>query len=180
MSKHQTEGPPFTDHMKAICNLDEPLDSKAPKPSSQTEEVPQGKNPGAKSGLRRKQSSKHTSESKTEASKSKTSQLEMKTQSILTKDKSLSHPSPPTPVVGEMHRGHHSSNWMGLCTTFLGGPPVKKGPTLSSVVVPNDAVQSYGQCNFIRENKRLRNLSDQLKDTRNYLCIHPGPLHIEM
>ncbi|GJV58407.1 hypothetical protein Tco_1459412 [Tanacetum coccineum] len=59
---------------QAICNLDVPVDSKALKPSSQTEEVPQGKKPGAKSGLRRKQSSKHTSESKTEASKSKTGQ----------------------------------------------------------------------------------------------------------
>ncbi|GKC57585.1 hypothetical protein Tco_1085183 [Tanacetum coccineum] len=44
--------------MKAICNLDVHVDSKAPKPSSQTEEVPQGKKARAKSGLRRKQSSK--------------------------------------------------------------------------------------------------------------------------
>ncbi|GJT69589.1 hypothetical protein Tco_1028875 [Tanacetum coccineum] len=34
--------------MKAIYNLDVPVDPKAPKPSSQTEEVPQGKKPGAK------------------------------------------------------------------------------------------------------------------------------------
>nr|GEW17208.1 retrovirus-related Pol polyprotein from transposon TNT 1-94 [Tanacetum cinerariifolium] len=61
--------PPFTDHMKAICNLDVPVDSKAPKPSSQTEEVPQGKKPRAKSGLKRNQSLKYTSESKTEATK---------------------------------------------------------------------------------------------------------------
>ncbi|GKD07180.1 hypothetical protein Tco_1186865, partial [Tanacetum coccineum] len=52
--------------------LDMPVDSRAPKPSSHTKEVLKGKKPGAKSGLRRKQSSKHTSESKTEASKSKT------------------------------------------------------------------------------------------------------------
>ncbi|GKE00122.1 hypothetical protein Tco_1388105 [Tanacetum coccineum] len=89
---------------QAICNLDVPVDPKAPKPSSQTEEVPQGKKPGAKSGLRRKQSSKHTSESKTEASKSKTGQSEKETQSSSAKDKSPSHPSPPTPVVGEMHK----------------------------------------------------------------------------
>ncbi|GJZ78883.1 hypothetical protein Tco_0643720 [Tanacetum coccineum] len=89
---------------QAICNLDVHVDSKAPKPSSQTEEVPQGKKPGAKSRLRRKQSSKHTSESKTEASKSKTGQSEKETQSSSAKDKSLSHPSPPTPVVGEMHK----------------------------------------------------------------------------
>nr|GEY41063.1 hypothetical protein [Tanacetum cinerariifolium] len=84
--------------------LDVPVTSKAPKSSSQTEEVPQGKKPGAKSGLRRKESSKHTSESKTEASKSKTGRSEKETQSSLAKDKSLSHPSPPTQVVGEMHK----------------------------------------------------------------------------
>ncbi|GJT96118.1 hypothetical protein Tco_1091636 [Tanacetum coccineum] len=44
----QPEEPPFTDHMKAICNLDVPVDSKAPKPFSQTKEVPQGKKPRAK------------------------------------------------------------------------------------------------------------------------------------
>ncbi|GJS08173.1 hypothetical protein Tco_0364969 [Tanacetum coccineum] len=90
--------------MKAICNLDVHVDSKALKPFSHTEEVPQGKNPGAKSGPRRKQSSKHTSESKTEASKSNTVQSEKETQSTSAKDKSLSHPLPPTPVVGEMHK----------------------------------------------------------------------------
>ncbi|GKE20404.1 hypothetical protein Tco_1431916, partial [Tanacetum coccineum] len=67
---NQPEKPPFTDHMKAICNLDVPVDSKAPKYSSPTEEVPQGKKLRVRSGLRRKQSSKHTSESTIEASKS--------------------------------------------------------------------------------------------------------------
>ncbi|GJW23670.1 putative reverse transcriptase domain-containing protein [Tanacetum coccineum] len=64
----------------------------------------QRKNPGAKSGVRRKQSSKQTSESKIEASKSKTSQSKKENQSSSAKDKSPSHPSPPTPVVGEMHK----------------------------------------------------------------------------
>ncbi|GJR52930.1 hypothetical protein Tco_1403451 [Tanacetum coccineum] len=63
---------------QAICNLDVPVDPKAPKPSSQTEE--------------------------TEVSKSKTGQSEKETQSSLAKDKSPSHTSPPTPVVGEMHK----------------------------------------------------------------------------
>nr|GEU86543.1 retrovirus-related Pol polyprotein from transposon TNT 1-94 [Tanacetum cinerariifolium] len=103
LKPNQPEEPPFTTHIKAICNLDVLVDSKATKPSSQTEEVPQAKKPGAKSGLRRKQSSKHTSKSNTEASKSKTSQSEKDTQSSSTKDKSPSHPSPPTLVVGEMH-----------------------------------------------------------------------------
>ncbi|GJT69360.1 hypothetical protein Tco_1028646 [Tanacetum coccineum] len=104
LKPNQTEGPPFTDHVKAICNLDVHVDSKAPKPSSQTEEVPQGKSPRAKSGLRRKQSSKHKSESKTEASKFKIGQSEKETQSSLAKDKSPSYPSPLTPVVDEMHK----------------------------------------------------------------------------
>ncbi|GKC00179.1 hypothetical protein Tco_0986315 [Tanacetum coccineum] len=77
LKPNQTEGPPFTDHMNAICNLDVPMDSKAPKPSSQTKEVPQGKKPVAK---------------------------KKETQSSLAKDKSPIHPSPPTPVVGEMHK----------------------------------------------------------------------------
>ncbi|GKA23622.1 flavonol 3-sulfotransferase-like protein [Tanacetum coccineum] len=81
LKPNQTEGPPFTNHMKAICNLDVHVDFKAPKPSLQTEEVLQGKTPGAQSGLRRKQSSKHTTESKTKASKSKIGQSEKETQS---------------------------------------------------------------------------------------------------
>ncbi|GKC73045.1 hypothetical protein Tco_1118928, partial [Tanacetum coccineum] len=104
LKPNQPEEPPFTDHIKAICNLDVPVESKAPKPSSQTKEVPQVKNPRAKSGLRRKRSSKHTSESITEASKSQTGQSKKETKSSLAKDKSPSHPSPPTRVVGEMHK----------------------------------------------------------------------------
>ncbi|GKB19412.1 hypothetical protein Tco_0853335, partial [Tanacetum coccineum] len=48
LKPNQTEGPPFIDHMKVICNIDVHVDSKAPKPSSQTKEVPQGKNLEAK------------------------------------------------------------------------------------------------------------------------------------
>ncbi|GJT12795.1 hypothetical protein Tco_0859837 [Tanacetum coccineum] len=72
LKPNKPEEPPFTDHMKAIYNLDVPIDSKAPKSSSQTKEVPQGKNLRAKSELKRKQSSKHTSESTTKGSKSQT------------------------------------------------------------------------------------------------------------
>ncbi|GKF21570.1 hypothetical protein Tco_0070208, partial [Tanacetum coccineum] len=73
-------------------------------PYSQTEEVPQGKKFRAISRLRRKKSSKHTSESQTEASKSKTGQSKTETKSSSAKDKSPSHPLPPTLVVGEMHK----------------------------------------------------------------------------
>nr|GEY09327.1 retrovirus-related Pol polyprotein from transposon TNT 1-94 [Tanacetum cinerariifolium] len=54
---------------------DVPVDSKAPKYSSPTEKVPQGKNPGAR-----------------------------KTKSSSAMDISPSHPSSPTPVFGEMHK----------------------------------------------------------------------------
>ncbi|GJX56770.1 retrovirus-related pol polyprotein from transposon TNT 1-94, partial [Tanacetum coccineum] len=57
-----------------------------------------------RSGLRRKQSSKHTSESKSKASKSKIGQSDKETQSSSAKDKSPSHTSPSIPVVGEMHK----------------------------------------------------------------------------
>ncbi|GJR19071.1 hypothetical protein Tco_0967598 [Tanacetum coccineum] len=60
--------------------------------------------PKAKSGLKRKRSSKHTSESTTKASKSQTGQSKKETKSSSDKDKILSQPSPPTPVVGEMHK----------------------------------------------------------------------------
>nr|GEY65695.1 ribonuclease H-like domain-containing protein [Tanacetum cinerariifolium] len=90
--------------MKAIYNLDVPLDSKALKPSSQTEDVPQGKKPGAKSILKRKRSSKHIFESTIKASKSQTGQSKKETKTSSNKDKSPSHPSLPTLVVGEMHK----------------------------------------------------------------------------
>nr|GEX78267.1 hypothetical protein [Tanacetum cinerariifolium] len=104
LKPNQPEEPPFTDHMKAICNLVVPVDSKAPKLSSQTEKVPQGKKLEATTGLRSKRSLKHTSESKTKASKSQTSQSKIETQSSSAKDKIPSHPSPPTVVVGEMDK----------------------------------------------------------------------------
>ncbi|GJV28546.1 putative reverse transcriptase domain-containing protein [Tanacetum coccineum] len=41
LNPNQPEEPPFTTHMKAICKLDVHVVSKAPKPSSQTEEAQQ-------------------------------------------------------------------------------------------------------------------------------------------
>ncbi|GJW44146.1 retrovirus-related pol polyprotein from transposon TNT 1-94 [Tanacetum coccineum] len=104
LKSNQHKGPPFIDYMKAIYNIDVLVDSQALKTSSQTEKVPQSKKPGAKSGLRRKQSSKHTSESQIEASKSKIGQSDKETQSSLAKDKIPSHHSPSTPVVSEIHK----------------------------------------------------------------------------
>ncbi|GJX38698.1 hypothetical protein Tco_0252001 [Tanacetum coccineum] len=155
LKPNQTEVPPFIDHIKVICNLDVPVDPKAPKPSSQIEEVPQGKKPRAKSGLRRKQSSKHTSESKTEASNSKTGQSKKETQSSSAKDKSPSHPSPPTPVVGEMHKEAHQASGgpisLGATNEEGAHPQLSSGhDTLTDYIVeadlglsaPNDSIPS--------------------------------------
>ncbi|GKF84103.1 hypothetical protein Tco_0249001 [Tanacetum coccineum] len=81
--------------MLAICKADVPVESKAPGTSSKAEKkVSQGKMPGAKTGLRRKQSLKHTSKSKNKANKGgsssptgfKTSHLAQETQSSLAVD----------------------------------------------------------------------------------------------
>nr|GFD16534.1 hypothetical protein [Tanacetum cinerariifolium]GFD21967.1 hypothetical protein [Tanacetum cinerariifolium] len=95
--------------MKAIYNLDVLVDSKAPKYASPTKEVPQRKKPGARSGLKRKQSSKHTYKSTTKASKSQSSYSKKETKSSLAMNTSPSHPTPPTLVIGEMHKEAHQA-----------------------------------------------------------------------
>ncbi|GKC64153.1 hypothetical protein Tco_1096751 [Tanacetum coccineum] len=157
--------------------------SKDPKPSSQNKEVPQGKKPRAKSGLKRKQSSKHTSESKTEASKSKTSQSEKETQSSSAKDKSLSHPSPPTLVVGKIHK--QAQQAVG-CNT-LADSTIEADPGTSA---PNDFIPSQqdqtkyagdglkiahtnsgtnkeSRADEISKKIKMKDLSDLLKDIRS-------------
>ncbi|GKB39697.1 hypothetical protein Tco_0884639 [Tanacetum coccineum] len=186
LKPNQNEGPPFTDHMKAICNLDVHVDSKAPKPSSQTKEVPQGKKPGAKSGLKRKQSSKHTSESKTEASKSKTGQSEKETQSSLAKDKSTSHPSPPTPVVGEMHKEAQQAAADSTTEADLGlyapndSTPAQQDQTKSA----GDGLKTAhtdldkneeSRADDISKKIKMEDLSDLLKDTRSAFFTLDSP-----
>nr|GEY76972.1 retrovirus-related Pol polyprotein from transposon TNT 1-94 [Tanacetum cinerariifolium] len=70
--------PKFSNHMKAICNLVVPVDSKDPKPSSQDEKVPKAKILEL--------------------------QLDSEEKSSLAKNKSPSHPLPPIPMVGKMHK----------------------------------------------------------------------------
>ncbi|GKC45009.1 hypothetical protein Tco_1062731 [Tanacetum coccineum] len=70
---------------QAICNLDVPMDSRAPKYSSLTEE------------------------STNEASKSQSGHLKKETKSSSAMDTSPSHPLPPTLVVGEMHKEAHQA-----------------------------------------------------------------------
>ncbi|GJV89580.1 hypothetical protein Tco_1533518 [Tanacetum coccineum] len=89
-------GPLFMAHMLVICNANVPVDFKAPKTSSPAKrKVFKGKNLGASSGIKRKQSSKHTSESKTEASKSKNGHLDKENMSSSALDNNLSHASFP-------------------------------------------------------------------------------------
>ncbi|GJU30676.1 retrovirus-related pol polyprotein from transposon TNT 1-94 [Tanacetum coccineum] len=78
---------------------------KAPKHSLQTEKkVPQGKKPRAKTRLRRKQSSKHTSESNSEASNFQVGQIGKENISNTAVDSNPSQPSASTPVDTELHK----------------------------------------------------------------------------
>ncbi|GJV96593.1 hypothetical protein Tco_1548170, partial [Tanacetum coccineum] len=193
LKPNQHEEPPFTTHMKAICKLDVPVVSKAPKPSSQTEEVPQGKEPRARSGLKRKQSSKHISESQAEAFKSKTGQSETETKSSSAKDKSQSHHSPPTPVVGEMNK--EAQQAAGVPTSL--GATSKEGahPQLSSsksnpsVLVDktksvgdglktahaNSGTNEESKADDISKKIKLKDLSEFLKDIRSAFFTLDSP-----
>ncbi|GKC16385.1 hypothetical protein Tco_1013167 [Tanacetum coccineum] len=185
LKPNQTEGPPFTDHIKAICNLDVHVDSKAPKPSLQTEE--------------------------TEASKSKTGQSKKETQFSSTKDKSPSHPSPPTPVVGEIHKeaqqatdgptslgatskeGAHpqlSSGHDALADSTAKADPVLSAPN-NSIPTQQDQTKSDGdglktthtdsgineesRADDISKKIKLEDLSDLLKDTRSTFFTLDSP-----
>ncbi|GKD55716.1 hypothetical protein Tco_1289103 [Tanacetum coccineum] len=151
--------------MKTICKLDVPVVSKAPKPSLQTEEVPQGKKPGAKSRLRRKKSSKHTSESQTKAFKSKTGQSEIETKSSSAKDKSPSHPSPPTPV--DMDEGTKNYSFDHILAGFNPSILVDKTKSardgLKNAHINSGTNKEYG----ILKRIKLEDLSKFLKDTRS-------------
>nr|GEX66380.1 hypothetical protein [Tanacetum cinerariifolium] len=169
---------------QAICNLDVPLDSKASKPSSQTEEVPQGKKPGAKSIIKRKRSSKHIFESTIKASKSQTGQSKKETKTSSNKDKSPSHPSLPTLVVGEMHKKAQQS--VGGLTSL--GATCKEGahPHLSSdktksagdwlrTAHTNSGANKESRADDISLKVKLEDLSDILKDTRSAFFTQDSP-----
>ncbi|GKB37028.1 retrovirus-related pol polyprotein from transposon TNT 1-94 [Tanacetum coccineum] len=146
-------------------------------------QVPQGKKPGAKSGLKRKQSSKHISESKTEASKSKTGQSEKDTQSNSAKDKSSSHPSPPTLVVGNMHKEAQQAadgpTSLGATSEEVTHPQLSSGSNLNVLVDKtksagdglktahiDSGVNEASRADDILLKVKLEDLSDILKDTR--------------
>nr|GEW28742.1 reverse transcriptase domain-containing protein [Tanacetum cinerariifolium] len=190
LKPNQPGEPPFTNHMKAICNLDVPVDSKAPKPSSQTEEVPQDKKIGAKSRLRRKQSSKHTSESKTEASISKIGHSEKDTRSSSSIDKIPSRPSPPTLVVGEMHKEAQQAagglTSLGATSEEGAHPQLSSGSNPSVLVDKTKSIRyelktAHTDSSANEESRaddislKLEDLSDILKDTRSAFFTPDSP-----
>nr|GFD00491.1 hypothetical protein [Tanacetum cinerariifolium] len=109
-----TEGPPFTDHMLAICVATKPVVFKAPKTSSKAESISQGTKPRAKPGYKKHStSSKQPSVSRSEATKggsskgptgSKIGHLKRKKESSLAMDSNPSQTSASTPVVAKMHK----------------------------------------------------------------------------
>ncbi|GKE27850.1 hypothetical protein Tco_1443234 [Tanacetum coccineum] len=73
LKPNEPEGPPFIDHMLAICSTTKPVVLKAPKPSSNAERVSQGTKPGAQPGHKKHStSSKQPSVSSQEATKAST------------------------------------------------------------------------------------------------------------
>nr|GEY76971.1 hypothetical protein [Tanacetum cinerariifolium] len=150
-------------HMKAICNLVVPVDSKAPKPSSQDEKVPKAKILEL--------------------------QLDSEEKSSLAKNKSPSHPSPPIPMVGKMHKEAQqaASGPTSLgATSKEGAHPqlssdskAKANPGLSSLndyIPPQQGLKTVNTksgaskalgADEISKKIKLEDLADILKDTRS-------------
>ncbi|GJS87937.1 hypothetical protein Tco_0770573 [Tanacetum coccineum] len=119
--------------MKAICNLDVHMESKAPKPSSQTKEVPQEKD----------------------------------TQSSSAKAKIAIHPSPPTPMVSEMHK--EAQQAAGGPTSLEATSEEGSHPQL------NSGANEESRADDISLKVKLENLSDILKDTRSAFFTPDSP-----
>ncbi|GJR37788.1 retrovirus-related pol polyprotein from transposon TNT 1-94 [Tanacetum coccineum] len=91
LNPNQPEEPPFTTHVLAICSADKPVVFKAPKPSSNTERVPQGRKPRVKPGHKKHStSSKQPSVFSKEATKGVTSKARANPQLSSNKTKSVS------------------------------------------------------------------------------------------
>nr|GEX94418.1 hypothetical protein [Tanacetum cinerariifolium] len=146
LKPNQHEGPPFTDHMKAICNIDVHVDSQAPTTSSQTEKI--------------------------EASISKPSQSDKETQSSSAKHKSPNHPLPSTPVVGEMHKEAHQV--AGGLTSLRATSEEGAHPQLSSEFLDFPSQESSVQ-KKLKTLDSLPSLLNKVTDTLNRKMIpEPG------
>ncbi|GKA00361.1 hypothetical protein Tco_0672911 [Tanacetum coccineum] len=113
LKSNQPEGPPFTDHMMAICNAEKPVAFKAHKPSSNAERIPQDTKPEAKPGHKKHSTSKQPPVSSSKVTKggsfkaptgSKTGHLKRKKESNSAMDFNPSETSASTLVVAEMHK----------------------------------------------------------------------------
>ncbi|GJR12425.1 hypothetical protein Tco_0795077 [Tanacetum coccineum] len=161
LKPNEPKEPPFTDYVKAICNLDGFVDSKAPKPSSQTEEIPNWP-------------------------------IKKETKSSSAKDKSLIHPSPPTLVVGEMHKegqqaaggptslgvtskeGAHPQLSSGFNPSVLVDKTKFAGDELKTAHTDSGANEE-SRADDISLKVKLEDLSDILKDTRSAFFTPDSP-----
>nr|GEW16157.1 hypothetical protein [Tanacetum cinerariifolium] len=147
---NQPEEPLFTDHMKAIYNLDVPVDSKATKYSSLTEE------------------------------------------SSSAMDISPSHPSPPTPMVGKMHKETQQAaggltslgdtNKDGVYSQLSSGsnPSVLVDKTKSAgnglkITHTTSSANEESKADDSSRNVKLEDLADILKDTRSAFFTPDSP-----
>ncbi|GJV02032.1 hypothetical protein Tco_1335601 [Tanacetum coccineum] len=139
LKSNQPEGPPFTDHMMAICNAEKPVAFKAPKPSSNAERIPQDTKPEAKPGHKKHSTSKQPPVSSSEVTKggsfkaptgSKTGHLKRKKESNSAMDFNPSQTSASTLVVAEMHKEDQQAT--GGPTSLGVTSEAKANPQLSS------------------------------------------------
>ncbi|GJZ05123.1 syntaxin-124-like protein [Tanacetum coccineum] len=158
------------DHLHfSLCDGTETEDKTLARAS-----VQHGKNPGARSGLRRKQSSKHKSESKTEASKYKTDQSDQKNQS------SSSKPTASTLVVDEMHKEEQQAAGppsLRLLAFFTLQCDVSEDSTTEAdprISAPRDSIpQQQGTNEESRSDEiskiiKLDDLSNLMRDVRSH------------
>nr|GEV50929.1 hypothetical protein [Tanacetum cinerariifolium] len=120
--------------------------------------------PRASDGLRRKQSLKHTSESKNEASKFKISQSDKETRFSLAKNKSPSHPSGFTPMVPEMHKEEQQAT----------GGPASLGTTSEERAHPQLSSDSTTKANLRKSapNDFIPHQKGMDEGTKNYAPGH--------
>ncbi|GJT82397.1 hypothetical protein Tco_1056739 [Tanacetum coccineum] len=150
---------------------DVPMAPKAPKTSLHSEKkVLQGRKPRAKSGLKRKQFSKHTSKSQTEASKSKAGHLE---------NENLSKAGGPTSLGATSEEGAHPQ----LSSYSIAEADLGKSAPNDSIPHQQDQTKSAGdglktghtdlgtnkesRSDDISRKIKLEDLSDLMKDTRS-------------
>nr|GEW31117.1 retrovirus-related Pol polyprotein from transposon TNT 1-94 [Tanacetum cinerariifolium] len=93
-------------------------------------------------------------------------ELDKETQSSSAKDKSLSHPLPSTPVVGEMHK---EAQQVAGGPTSLGATSKERAhPQLSSGIhTLTTSINEESRANEISKKIKLKDLSDLMKDTRS-------------